>query len=389
MVRLNALVVGLRDFSALPLQDALLVLTIWSTYLMPVVVSGVAVSRITGLLLVLVCSQTVSSRTSREATAVFLLFFAILLLSSISAGFVGYQARFPFEAIKTIIVFAVTFFVGLSLSAARIRALLEPSPWLFLILVTGVFLFVGNPFGIDGRLQIEGFISSNVLGFLSVLNIAVLLSRPKLHALDYATLIALIVVTGLCLSRSAMLAGLALLWVRIGWLRGAVVFGGVGAAMGLAFSGSKLIERMLVVEDVLTTGGSGRATLWSFLGNNWLHTPSTWLFGFGPGAVHRHPVWRATQDAAHSIVIGSIYYWGIAGFLFVIGTFMLAVREIIKIPASPERNLARDILLIMLANGLVGRIVRCLASQRNFGRIFCPCTRCDCRSATSTCKQCW
>jgi hypothetical protein len=171
--------------------------------------------------------------------------------------------------------------------------------------------------------------------------------------LDYIILGALFAVMLLCLSRSAMMGTLALVWVRIGWVRGTVLFGSIAAAVTTIYSGNKIIERMLVVEDVMTSGGSGRTELWSFLVRNWHSTPANWFFGFGPGGVHRHPNWHATEDAAHSLVIGGFYYWGIAGFLFVVGTFLLAVREIAKAPFSRERTLARDILLAMLTNGVV------------------------------------
>ena len=353
MDRFNLIITGMRRLPSQRLPEALIVLTIWSTYLIPKLISGVAVSHISGLLLMACCAGTVAARTSREATSVFFLFFGIIALSMLSASFVGFQARFPFEAIKTIIVFAITFFVGLAVPAERIHALLEPSPWLFLILVAGIFLFVGNPFGLDGRLQVEGFISSNVLGFMAVLNMAVLLNRPRMSWLDYITFVALIVIMLLCLSRSAMMGTLALAWVRIGWGRGTVIFGTIAAAVATIYSGNKIIERMLVVEDVMTSGGSGRTELWSFLVRNWLNTPTNWLFGFGPGGVHRHPNWHSTEDAAHSLVIGGFYYWGIAGFIFVVGTFLLAAREITKAPISRERTLARDVLLTMLTNGVV------------------------------------
>jgi hypothetical protein len=353
MERLNALILGLRRFPNMRLPEAFVALTIWSTYLIPKLISGVAVSHLTGLALIASCAPLVLRRNSREATAAFFLFVGMRSFSMLSASFVGFQERFPFEAIKTIIVFVVTFFVGFSVPASRINDLLEPSPWLFLVFIAGVFAFVGNPFGLDGRLQIEGFISSNVLGFLAVLNMAIILNRPKLYLFDYATLFAITIVMLLCLSRSAMLGALALVWVRIGWGRGVLIFGSIAGAMAVIFAGNKIIQRMLVLEDVMTNGGSGRTELWRFLVGNWFDTPTNWLFGFGPGGVHRHPHWLATEDAAHSMIIGGFYYWGIAGFLFVMGLFACAVREISRTPVSPERNMARDILLIMLANGAV------------------------------------
>lgn len=344
---------GLCRLPSLPLIDAFMILTVWATYLLPVLVGGVGVSHVTGMVLIVFCGRAALRHTSREQTSIFFLFFAILMLSILSAGLVGFQARFPFEAIKTALVFLMTFFIGLTVSPDRIRTALDPGPWLFLILVAGVFMFVGKPFAVDGRLQIEGFLSSNVMGFLAVLNGAVLLNRRKLNRLDYATLLLLFLIMLMCLSRSALMETLALIWVRIGWTRGAVILGSLGGTFGILFAGNKVIQRMLVIEDVLTTGGSGRSSLWSFLVNNWWDNPSAWLFGFGPGAVHRHPNWLATEDNAHSMLIGSIYYWGLVGFVFLLGVFVLAMRDVAKAPWSRERSLARDILLITAVNCVV------------------------------------
>jgi hypothetical protein len=344
---------AVQDFLRLPPAEGAAAAAVVSTYLVPYLVSGVALSHIFGLLLILAAAVKTVRSTSRGATVTLLLFCAILLMSMAAGLLLGSTSRFWTEATKTAIVFLIAFFAGIAIPAPRLYAILQPGPWLCAILIGLIFLLVGNPFSLDGRLTLTGFISPNVLGFLIVLNMAVLLCRENMEPLTWGLFGILTVSMVACLSRSALLATLALMLARIGWLRGAALLGVIGGVLAVIFSHNATIQRMLVVEDVMTTGGSGRSDLWHYLLTRWLHTPLAWPFGFGPGSVERVLNIISRQEAAHSLVLGSLYYWGLAGFLFIVICAILAIRGVSNAPPSREKMLARDIVLVVITNGLV------------------------------------
>lgn len=349
----NPAIAWVLQLPRLPLMELAAIGAVFSTYLVPYLIGGVGLSHIFGVALIAFGAQRSVRSTGRDATATFFLFLGILFMSMASGYALGPKERFWTEAVKTAIVFLVAFFAGITISPQRLRAILRPGPWLCLVLVCLIFAIVGNPFSLDGRLAMEGFISPNVLGFLIVLNMAVILCADTRKVWDWGLLVILAVAMLACFSRSALLASLALLLVRIGWRWGATLIGGVGMTLAIVFSNNKVIERMLVIEDVMTTGGSGRSNLWQYLLTRLWHTPEAWAFGFGPGSVERVLTLLSKEEAAHSLVLGSLYYWGFAGMLFVGICALMAVRGVWNAPPSRERMLAWDVVLIFITNGMV------------------------------------
>lgn len=341
------------QFPRLQLRESLIVLTIWLTYLVPISVEGLVVAHALLLLIIATCAADVAHRPSLHAGLAFLLFFLILSLSMATALYFGPQARFMPETVKLVLLFLGTFFIGLSVPAERLRALLAPAPWLCLIMVLGVFTFIGSPVAADGRLQIEGFLSPNVLGYLLVMNMAIVWSRPVWKIWDWLVFALLGLCMLACLSRGALIAAAAVFAVHFGLGRSALLFGGIAIALAIIFADNPIIERMLIVEDAISTGGSGRAQVWGTALRNWLDNPVAWLSGFGPASIHMHITILTTQDAAHSMYIGSLHYLGLLGLMYLLAMLAAGIIGVRRAAPSPERTLARDFLIIIMVNGLV------------------------------------
>lgn len=344
---------GISSLFRTNLLNALAFLAVAATYLLPVTVAGIGLSHLIGIALILATFPVVLHKRSRETSAVFLIFTGIFLAGAISGFALGPGPRFSSDLTKQIIIFMITFFAGLALDAKSLYSILRFSPWFCAVFLVGVFGLSGNPFSYGGRLALEGFASSNVLGYVIVLSIAVLLAPARRSRAELLLLAILLIMMLMTLSRSALLATMAVFWVRLGLLRGFALFAPPAIGLGLYFFNNQMIQRMLVVEDVMTSGGSGRLDLWRYLIDRYLSTPEAWLFGFGPGSIHRRVNMLVAEDSAHSVILDMLYFYGIPGFVLVIATVAAAWFGLARTPQGAERNLARDIVIITVVNGLV------------------------------------
>lgn len=335
------------------MNDSLIVLAIWLTYLVPFMVNGLVAAHVILLGIICVAGATVSQRPSLHACIAFIGFFAILALSAFSAVYHGLEERFLPETVKLILLFLGTFFIGLSSSPEKLRTMLAPSPWLCVFLILAVFLVVGSPFGVDGRLQIQGFISPNVLGYLVVMNMAIVWAKPSWKVWDWLVFVILGVLMLASLSRGALIAAVAVFAFHFGLGRSALLFGAMGAALAVIFADNPIIQRMLIIEDAISTGGSGRMQIWGAALQNWLEHPLAWLPGFGPASVHMRLSYISTAEAAHSMYIGALHYLGLLGLLYLLMLLAAGMLGVLRAPPSPERTLARDFLIIVIVNGLV------------------------------------
>jgi O-antigen ligase len=359
--RTNGVLRAAMHFPRMDIREGLLVLIIWSTYLLPVDVKGVIVAHAFLLTLIAICWMDGCHRRLPHTNTAFFLFFAILSLSSLSALYFGLPVRFPNETVKLILLFLGTFFIGLSFRAERLRAILAPAPWLSLVMMLIVLVFIGPLFSLSGRLDAGGFVSPNVLGYFFVLNMAVVWARPKWKAWDWLVFVLLGISMLACLSRGSMIAAVAVFALHFGIGRTTLLAGGVAGALAAIFSSNPVVQRMLILGDVATSGGSGRTEIWGYALSHWLNHPLAWLSGFGPGSIHLHIRWGSTQDAAHSMYIGALHYTGLLGLAFLLVALGVGFMRIMHARPSPERTLARDFLVITIVNGLVDETY--LASQ--------------------------
>jgi hypothetical protein len=333
-----------------PIDDVLLYAVIPAGFL-PFSISGFRLAHFIAMPLAAISLYRIRNQRLRSPLIVALLFLSILTISTLSAAYHGTGHWLTHYMPRDLICYGTAFAVGLAQPPERIYAALRISPAICVVFLAAIFLFT-HPFSYDGRLQIADVLFSNTLGFLILLNIAVIMSVPHRRWGQNLVLVILWLALILTFSRAALFAAIAFVWIRIGLIRGALIVLALAAAGLIILTQNPIIQRLLVLQDIRETGGSGRVWLWTTLINNMWNSPSSWLFGFGLGSVHFPPQpWRDGIEKGHSLYFDTLYAYGLAGVTLLASVLAMTWRRLASMPASPMRALARDILLAVMIAG--------------------------------------
>lgn len=334
------------------IADICTALLIIVTFVLPVK-SGLRPVHVAGALLLVVTLPMMWRRNiGRNALFAFVLVNVVMLTSTLSAFANGPGLHFGETLARNVILFFPTFAAGYAISAERLRASLSLTPYLCIGLV--LFILVRpDPFSYGGRLSFGEYMFAPALSYVLVLSLAVVLATENKRWFHYGIIVFLLLANALTFTRAEMISIAILFWIRIGFMRGIALAAAVIAPFAIFFSSSENLQRLLVIQDILATGGSGRSDVWGLLISELISTPSALLFGFGPGHVHYIVNATADVDKAHSIPLDTIYSYGIFGFSLLIGLVIILIKRIAWTDGSNIQMLARDIVIITFVNSMV------------------------------------
>lgn len=174
-------------------------------------------------------------------------------------------------------------------------------------------------------------------------------SRTDLSKLSYYAFV-LILASAIVFSQSR--GGAVLLFVGLAayyrFGRKTLLYSFVLAVMFVLFTKPENIQRYDLLQDVLTTGGTGRLVIWSNLFDNAFNSPLCLLVGCGPGSISFY-IGESYVQSAHSSFISLLYWFGTLGaILAVIYMFML-----IRCALDTGDNLKKSYSLMLLVSFFV------------------------------------
>lgn len=334
------------------IADICTALLIIVTFVLPVK-SGLRPVHVAGALLLVVTLPMMWRRNiGRNALFAFVLVNTVILTSTLSAFVNGPGLHFGETLARNIVLFFPIFAAGYAISAERLRASLSLTPYLCIGLV--LFILVRpDPFSYGGRLSFGEYMFAPSLSYVLVLGLTVVLAVENKRWFHYGMIAFLLLANALTFTRAEMISIAILFWIRIGFMRGIAIAAAAIAPFAIFFSSSENLQRLLVIQDILATGGSGRSDVWGLLITELIATPSALLFGFGPGHVHYIVNATADVDKAHSIPLDTLYSYGIFGFSLLVAFVIILSKRITWIGGNSIQILARDIVIVTFVNSMV------------------------------------
>jgi hypothetical protein len=281
------------------------------------------------------------------------LYLSVIVTSTASAFLNGPGNHLGEEQVRNFLMFGGTFMAGYSMSADRLRKVLNITPYLCAATIFAIFIFFPNPFSYGARLSYGEYLFAPGLSYAITLCLAVALAAEKKRWHDHLLIIFLLLSEALTFTRAEIISIVILLWIRIGFRNGLILAAGTIIPIAIFVAPSPDIQRLFVIRDALETGGSGRLQVWSYMVNTLLNTPGALLLGFGPGSVHYIANATQTVDKAHNIPLDTLYAYGVYGFTIMVATLAILCRKIDWRGRSNHHLLVRNIFIVAFVNGLV------------------------------------
>jgi hypothetical protein len=243
------------------------------------------------------------------------------------------------EWVKLFLFLVGGFALSIYFSSKNILGLFSGYP-LALFMFFVLLLFHGFPHYADGRFALYLTLGSpNTVGFLLAVGIIFTLFSSPLSAVSTVVQAVMIVLFSVLLyltfSRSASY-GLLIGLVYVSWLGGAMNVRRLGLClivlvavffyhlihpMFFAYTSQHIttqqadLARFNVFQDTLKQLGSGRITIWYTTWIDFLHHPSAWLTGLGPGQVSYLNIFHVAYKSTDSFLVMALHSYGFVGLV--------------------------------------------------------------------------
>lgn len=308
-----------------------------------------------GIILFSIVAVTVlwNRRLGREALIALFLFLSVTVTSTISSFVNGAGAYMAAEQVRNVLLFGGTFLAGYAMTAGRLRAVLNMTPYLCAATIIFIILAIPDSPTYGGRLSYGEYLFAPGLSYTITLCLTVAFATENKRWHVYFLITFLLIAEALTFTRAEIISIVILLWIRIGFRNGLLLCASVVIPLAMFVAPSPDFQRLLIIRDIATTGGSGRVQVWTYMINELLDTPSALLFGFGPG--HVHYIANATQsvDKAHNIPLDTLYGYGVFGFTILAAMMAILWRKICWSGGNNDQRLARNIFIVSFVNALV------------------------------------
>lgn len=282
-----------------------------------------------------------------------LLFLSVIVTSTLSAFVHGPGANFATLQARNALMFGGIFLAGYSMSAERLRAVLNLVPYFCAGAVIYILALRPDSFSYGGRLSYGEYLFAPGLSYVIALSVAVAFAIEKKRWFHYGLIAALLLAEALTFTRAEIISIGILFWARIGFRRGLAIIAIITLPLAIFFSTNADIKRLLIIQDIAETGGSGRVQVWSQLIGELLNAPTTLLFGFGPGNVNYVVTASQSVDKAHNVPLDTLYSYGIFGFTLLTALCAILARKVVWWGGNSQEILVRDIIIVSTVNALV------------------------------------
>jgi hypothetical protein len=316
-----------------------------------------------------------------------LFYICLLFIPSICAAlYHGPGHRFSNDTIKLLIYALGVFSLARMLTSEMIVNVILWIPYALAAYCLWETISSENVFTFSGRFTLDNTGSPNTVGAmlaLAVLPLWLLYDSSRQKALSIAAGVTLLAFLMLSFSR-ANIIGLGVAVVAAVPVKRLVVMVPLVLAisvvalsmivdLGAFIENADVLNKANLMTDIVDRRSSSRLDIWYTLMMQYAVTPTAWIFGFGPGSVEYYvPSFTSYLNQSkylyspHSNLVGSFYYFGVAGLATFLALAYTAFRNATE--ATKYRRLKIAVFAFYAATSALDSHI--LASQGMFVHMF-------------------
>jgi O-antigen ligase len=267
---------------------------------------------------------------SNAANIYFIMVVTFLMLNLLSAYTNGIGERHYNELFKIVVYLFGCYVLVNELNSFELYKIVKIYAYLFLFyLLFVLYTSSSNLFSYAGRLYLEETGSPNALGSVIGIFIIILIDElnKKFNIAKFIIFISYMIFIILGCSRSVLVAliiSLLIIKTKLKFILYFIIAGIIGVIILSNFIDiESFIQKANVVNRVMGSDIEkdpeiGRLNIWKKTINDFISTPSAWVFGFGVGKVilyKNYIAYERTIYHSHNTYLYSLYSFGIVGLV--------------------------------------------------------------------------